>query len=165
MRRAAIVLVSAILLASTYGGWTGLPDLLSAKTFAQRLVGASAVGIAVVAPLVLLAMWRGRGWIQRLAMLWAALFVARPALEILVHGVERDPATLTSTLATVTVLGIVTTTPVLLFAWLASRAHRRTVQAATPLTLGATSTPRDRVLEVLAKRGRVPNPAQHATPV
>ena len=162
MRRAAIVLVSAILLASTYGGWTGLPDLLSAKTLSQRMVGVSAVGIAVLAPLVLLAMWRGRGWVQRLALLWAALFISRPALEILVHGTDRNATSLTETLATVTVLGIVTTTPVLMYAWFARRAHRQAMQAAAP---HAPSTPRDRVLDVLAQRGRVPAPAQHATPV
>lgn len=162
MRRAAIVLVSAILLASSYGGWTGLPDFVSAKSLSQRTVGAVAVGIALLGPLVLLAMWRGRGSVQRLALLWAALFVARPALEILVHGIDRDAASLGSTLATVTVLGIAATTPVLICAWFVKRAHRRETHAAGAL---ARSTPRDRVLDALAQRGRVPTPVPHATPV
>lgn len=157
MRRAAFVLVSAILIASAYGGWTGMPDLLGAKTVAQRSVGASAVGITLLAPLVLLALWRRRGWAQRLALLWAALFVARPALEILVHGVDRDTASLTSALAIVTAVGVVATAPVLMLAWLSNRAHRRSLP---PLS---TSTPRDRVLEVLARRGQVPTPVHHAT--
>lgn len=161
MRRAAIVLVSAILIASAYGGWTGMPDLLNATSIAQRSVGADAVGIAVLAPLVLLALWRRRDWVQPLALLWAALFVARPVLEILVHGVDRDAASLTGTLALVMAFGALATIPVLVLAWLANRAHRRQLQ---PL---AASTPRDRVLDVLAQRGRVPAPApvHHATPV
>ena len=116
MRRAAIVLVSVILLASIYGGLTGLPDLLKTPTLPQRMVGVSAVGYALLAPLVLLAMWRGRAWVQWLALLWATLFIARPSLEILVYQVDRDPASLTGTLATVTVLGVVATTPVLMYA-------------------------------------------------
>ncbi|MEO7521244.1 MAG: hypothetical protein ABIW79_05455 [Gemmatimonas sp.] len=156
MRRAAIVLVSVILLASMYGGMTGLPDLMNTAAMSKRAVGLTAVGQALLAPLVLLAMWRSKGRLQVVALLWAALFVARPLLEILVYQVDRDTSSLPETLATVTVLGIVATTPVLLYAWLATRAHRRAVPHS------ALSTPRERVLEELARRGRVPSSTEQA---
>jgi hypothetical protein len=74
-----------VLLLSAWLGLANYRDILHTTTLAQRMVGVTACAYGLTALVAVYALLRGRKWLARLLLLWAALVVTTAVLATIVY--------------------------------------------------------------------------------